>query len=352
MYFYAEMARRTPELVKGITAFDILRNSLDQYLGGMKAYGQVGYKGWLSDYDSSDSAPSLIIAAGYYILDTKDYTWAQKNYEGIKAWAGKMIAADRNNDGIIEYDYSGNSNSWNNKRFQRPANWWDTLGFGHDDAYSNLLAYRACILLAKVSLLINKKSESDYFNSFALKLKTNFFTRFYNPETGVLGGWRSEDGQLHDYYFLFVNSMAITYELVDEDAGRKIMQALLAKMKAVGYTDFSLGLPGNLIPVADADYVDQNPRWGYQKFQVYENGGATGCYAYYTIHALFKLGMRAEAEAILYPMLESYRQGGFEGHCPGSEMTKDWKTWTGECWGYEGFLVDNYLPLLAVHDIY
>jgi hypothetical protein len=88
----------------------------------------------------------------------------------------------------------------------------------------------------------------------------------------------------------------------------------------------------------------------HQKFQVYENGGATGCYAYYTIHALFKLGMRAEAEAILFPMLESYTQGGFEGHCAGSEFTKDWKTWNGECWGYEGFLVDNYLPFLAVHD--
>lgn len=354
LYFYAEMARQAPELVKGITAHDLIRNSLDQYLGGMKAYGQVGYKGgaaWLSDYDSSDSAPSLIISAAYYILDTKDYAWAQKNYDGIKAWADKMIATDKNNDGIIEYGLSGNSNSWDDKKFQRPANWWDTIGFGHDDAYSNVLAYRACLLLAQVSSLINKKTESEYFNSFALKLKNNFFTRFYNPGTGVLGGWRSQDGQLHDYYFLFVNSMAITYGLIEEDAGKKIMEALLAKMKAVGYTDFSLGLPGNLIPVADMDYAHHEARWGYQQFQVYENGGATGCYAYYTIHALFKLGMRTEAEAILYPMLEAYREGGFEGRCPGSEMTKDWKTWTGACWGYEGFLVDNFLSLLAVHDI-
>ena len=61
--------------------------------------------------------------------------------------------------------------------------------------------------------------------------------------------------------------------------------------------------------------------------------------------------MCEEAEAILFPMLESYSKGEFEGNCPGSEMTKDWKTWSGECWGYEGFLVDNYLPLLAVLDI-
>ncbi|HEY6083196.1 MAG TPA: hypothetical protein VIU45_07035, partial [Chitinophagaceae bacterium] len=112
-----------------------------------------------------------------------------------------------------------------------------------------------------------------------------------------------------------------------------------------------LGLPGNLIPVKNEDYMDKNKRWGYDNFQVYENGGATGCYAYYTIHALFKAGMRKEAGAILFPMLESYKYGGFEGYCSDNNMTKDWKSWKGECSGYEGFLVDNYLALLAVLDL-
>ena len=31
-------------------------------------------------------------------------------------------------------------------------------------------------------------------------------------------------------------------------------------------------------------------------------------------------------------------------------MSKDWKTWGGECHGYEGFLDDNYYALLAVLD--
>jgi hypothetical protein len=351
LFLYAEMARKTPPLAAGLTAMDLVRNSLNQYLGGMKAYGQVGYhgNGWQSEYDSTDSAPSLIMAACYYALDTKDRSWITTNYAGIKAWAHKMMATDKNNDGIIEYGYSGNANSWSDK-FKRPANWWDTIGFGHNDAYSNILAYRACILLAQVTASINKKADSDHYKAFAALCKKNFYSTFYNPATGILGGWRSEDGVLHDYYFLFVNSMAITYDLVDAATGKKLMNTLLAKMKEVGYTNFSLGLPGNLLPVADADYTHHDPRWGYQKFQVYENGGATGCYAYYTIHALFKLGMRTEAEAILFPMLESYTQGGFEGHCAGSEFTKDWKTWNGECWGYEGFLVDNYLPFLAVHD--
>jgi hypothetical protein len=60
--------------------------------------------------------------------------------------------------------------------------------------------------------------------------------------------------------------------------------------------------------------------------------------------------MKKEGDSILYPMLESFGKGGFEGYCTGSTMTRDWKTWSGECWGYEGFLVDNYLTFLAVVD--
>jgi hypothetical protein len=348
LFLYAEMARQTPELIKGLTAMDLIRNTLDRYLDGMKGYGQVGYAGWHSDFDSSDSAPSLIIAACYYMVDTKDDAWARQNYPAIKAWADKMIRTDRNGDGLIEYGYSGNAGSWDGKN--RPANWWDTIGFGHDDAYSNALAYRACRLLAGVAKTLDKADDSHYFDSFARKLKSSYSAAFYNPETGVLAGWRSADGKLHDYYFTFVNSVAISYGLLEKDRSKGIMQALLHKMKEVGYSNFQLGLPGNLVPIADEDYTAHDPRWGYGRFQVYENGGATGCYAYYTLHALFSLGMYKEAEAIFLPMLESYKQGGFQGNCQGSGMTKDWKTWEGACWGYEGFLVDNYLPLLAIGD--
>jgi hypothetical protein len=72
VFLYSEMARQTPELVDGFTAMDMVRNTLDKYLEGMKGYGQVGYTngsgGWASKFDSLDSAPSLIISACYYII--------------------------------------------------------------------------------------------------------------------------------------------------------------------------------------------------------------------------------------------------------------------------------------------
>lgn len=348
LFIYAEMARHTPDFAPGVTAMELVGRSLDRYLEGMKAYGQVGYPGWGSIYESSDSTPSLIIAACYYISETHDRVWAAKYYPALLGWARKMMATDTNGDGIIEYGYSGNTGSWNGK--VRPSNWWDTIGFGHDDAYSNALAYHALTLLADVSGSLGKQTAQSELSSFAGRLKSHYYDHFYHPETGVLAGWKSEDGQLHDYFFTFVNSVAICYGLLNDVQGKAVMGSLLKKMKEVGYTRFDLGLPGNLVPVNPEDYTDKNPRFGYNHFQVYENGGATGCYAYFTIHALYQLGMTSEAEAILMPMLQGYANGSFQGNCQGSQMTRDWKTWSGDCWGYEGFLVDNYLTLLAVLD--
>ena len=63
----------------------------------------------------------------------------------MKEWAANMLAMDVDGDGLLEYPMSGNYNSWPEKIVVRPANWWDTIGFGHQDAYSNALAYHALV---------------------------------------------------------------------------------------------------------------------------------------------------------------------------------------------------------------
>jgi hypothetical protein len=112
-------------------------------------------------------------------------------------------------------------------------------------------------------------------------------------------------------------------------------------------------LPGNLIPVRREDYVvRQRDSGGSDKedgsggFPFYENGGATACYAYFTIQALKQLGRMKEADAILFPMLKAFEEGGFQGYGPGGK-SYDWKAWDGSPHGYEGLLVDGFLTLLA-----
>jgi hypothetical protein len=351
-YLYADVARNTPALAGDLKALDMIRQTLEAILHGAKAYGMPGY-GDFPEF-SSDTYPSLLIAAADYVQGAGDGAWLGRNYPTIKSWADNMLATDRDGNGLLKYVLSGNSGSWPVKLKYRPANWWDTIGFGHEDAYANALAYRALKEMAKLAAAAGQADDQRRYAQAAEHLRKAYFEAFYDPSTGVLAGWRSADGQRHDYYFLWVNGIAIDYGLVPSDRAGAIMDRLLAKMNEVGYTRFDLGLPGNLIPVARKDYVDLNPRFGggtkednSDGFQRYENGGATACYAYFTLAALYDLGRRAEADRMLFPMLGSFAKGGFEGACDNG-MTKDWKSWDGACWGYEGFLVDNYYTFLAV----
>jgi hypothetical protein len=303
---------------------------------------------------SLDTYPSLLIAAWNYVGGSNDKAWLEKNYSGVKQWAEKMLAEDHDGNGLIEYHASGNSGSWAAGLPVRPANWWDTIGYGHEDAYSNALAYRALRGMTALAKQLGKADDAARYNAAADKLQKNYFKNFYNPATGILAGWKSADGKLHDYYFLPVNGIAIHYGLVPKDKANAIMDKLLAKMKQVGYTRFDLGLPGNLVPIARRDYVDHDPRWGggakednSDGFQIYENGGATACHAFFTLAALYDLGRRDEADKILFPMLDSFEKGSFEG-MGANGMSNDWKAWDGTPWGYEGFLTDGYYAMLAV----
>jgi len=359
LYMSAQLAQHTPPLAHGLKAMDLVKMTLDRYISGMKAYGLVGYAdnyegadtvSWKSKYDSLDSHPSLLISACYYINSSNDIKWLNENISSLAVWANIIINKDVDGDGLIEYQLSGNYGTWDG--IQRPANWWDTVGFGHKDAYSNALAYRALNLFGAI-LKNTNNPESQKYLDHAAKLKSVYFSTFYNPESGVLAGWRSKDGQLHDYYFTFVNSIAISYGLINEEQGNRVMDKMLSKMESVGFTDFSLGLPGNLIPVKKGDYTASDHRWGgpslengTDAFQIYENGGATACYTYFMVDALQKLKRKMDTQKILFPILKSISAGNFSGKCANG-MSKDWKTWKGECWGYEGYLCDGYMILLA-----
>jgi hypothetical protein len=352
---YSAMAVRTPPLAPGLTANDLIRATLDRYLSGMKGYGQVGYipNDATNPYDYTDTYPSLLITASDYVQGSKDDVWLKKNYAGIKDWAARMLAMDKGT-GMIEFPVSGNSGIWDKKFSLHAGNWWDDIGFGHLDAYGNALAYKALLDMAELAKRAGQPDDAKLYAARAEKLRSVYYDTFYNPATGVLAGWKSSDGHLHDYYFTFVNGVAIMYGLIPRDKANKIMDRMLAKMNEVGYTHFEYGLPGNLIPIRQDDYLEARQEWGggtkadgSDGFQVYENGGATACYAYFTIQALYQLGRHKEGDVILFPMLKSFEDGGFQGSSPNGR-SYDWKSWEGKPYGYEGLLVDGYLTLLSV----
>jgi Bacterial alpha-L-rhamnosidase 6 hairpin glycosidase domain len=351
-YEYADIAKDTPPLADNLHALDMIRQSLERVLGGMKTYGMPGYGDFPEE--TSDTYPSLLIAAVDYVEGRNDKAWLRERYPALKGMAERMLATDRDGNGLISYIATGNSGSWNEGPPKvRPSNWWDTIGFGHNDAYANALAYRALLGMARMADAHGHPGDSRRFSDAATKLHDAYFAAFYGPSTGVLAGWRSADGKTHDYYFLFVNGIAVLYGLVPAEKEAPIMDRLWEKMHEVGFTDFSLGLPGNLVPVARKDYAHKDPRYGGGKlednsdgFEIYENGGATACFSYFTIAAFDHIGQHDKANEILLPILEAFEKREFEGAGP-NHLTNDWRKWDGTSEGYEGFLTDNYYALLA-----
>ena len=366
LFLSSMLALKTPPLVDSITALGLLKMSVERYLNGMKAYGMFGYNDNWEDkdigvdnsksqpYDYLDTYPSLVISACNYIRGSKDIIWADLYYPKIKEWMDRQMKRDYNNNGLVKYELSGNSGSWDG--VVRPANWWDTIGFGYEDAFGNALTYDALNLMVIVAEMTGKNEDAELYKHLAEKMKGVYFKTFYNPKTGVLAGWKSKDGKLHDYYFVMVNSMAVYYNLVPENKIKDVMMAIWNKMQEVGYKDFSLGIPGNLVSVRKEDYTDHNPRWGggdkedgSDAFQRYENGGASLNWSYFTLKAFKKAGLDEQLQKITDGILKAVDDGDFQGSCAKDGMTRDWKTWNGECWGYEGFLCDGYLVLLALN---
>jgi hypothetical protein len=368
IYSCAEFARACPPLPGGFTCLDLVKMTVNRYLDGFLGYGQVGYGcsaasppnpecvAWPTPWTSLDSLPSLLISAAICAEGDNDCTWARDRWGVMIEMAREMIAADRDGNGLVEYPRSGNFGDRPTAE-SRPSNWWDCINFGHEDAYSNALVYRASRMLAQLATRLEYPDDAAVLDSFADKLKKAYVPAFFNPSTGILAGWRSADGQLHDYWFTFVQSVAICCGLVEDPLAAEIMDRILSKMDEVGFNRFDLGLPGNLIPIPKGDYVFHGdpPEIfgepllddGTDGFQYYENGGTTGCWVYYTISALYKTGRSKQAAMLMRSMLESCAQNVFLGFGENG-MSRDWRDWKGGCHGYEGLLAENFLVLLAV----
>ena len=340
MFTFTDPAVFTPPLPGGVEAIQLARESLDRYFAGAAGYG-TGMEDILTD-----TYPSLLIAAWDVIRVTGDLRLLRRWLPKLEDMAAKAIAQDRDGNGLPESTRSGLRGT----AVCPTANWWDQVNFGHEDAYSAALSYRAFGCLADLERLARRPGDTARFEDRAASIRAAYVTNFFNPKTGVLAGWKDAHGELHDYWFVFVNGMAIAYGLVPDTLANEIVDRFQAKMREVGYTRFDLGLPGNLVPIAKDDYGKATlgtptKADGSDSFGIFENGGASACYAYFYVQALYQLGRRAEAERILWPMMRTFAAGGFQN---GVGRAGEWRHWDGRPSGYEGFLADAYYAQMAV----
>jgi hypothetical protein len=353
LWFYADQAFWTPEIAPGISMLPLVRRTIEFWLSGsrLKPSGEVVCYWDFLNFLDANAGP--LIASWDYVEASGDLAWLGRNIGKLELVADFLARRDVDGDGLVEATQSGNYGT-----LQQPARscaWWDALNCGHKDAYCNAVIYRAWRCLADLEQKLGRGEQKKRYTQLADKLKAAYVPTLLNPETGWLAWWKSADGQLHDYAAPTVNGLAIEYGLVPQERGREILARLRAKMEAVGFTRFDLGVPPMLVPVPRADYIQPHgcgcPKQedGADTFGQYMNAGITAGHVLHFLAAHYAVGEPGPADKILRAMLERQGRGEFQNGVTDSYPNGiDWTTWDGQPSGYEGYLADSFRFLQAV----
>ena len=349
--FYADQALWTPEIAPGVSVMRQVRRSIEWWLDHRtdpsgEVIGYWDYRHFL------DANPGIITSCWDYVEATGDHEWLKGRIAQLEHLSAFLEQRDIDGDGLVEATQSGNDNTLIEPA--RSCCWWDALNCGYKDGYSNALIYRAWRCLAELEGHLGSAEKQRHYTVLADRLKATYFKTLYNPVTGWLAWWKSEDGMLHDYGTPIVNGLAIEYGLVEPAKGRQILSLLRAKMQDSGFTRFDLGLPCTLEPVRRADYLQPGglgvPRRadGTDTFQTYMNGGISAGHTLHFIMAYHVVGEPENADAMLQAMLGRQRTIGFQNGVQNKANEGiDWTNWTGAPKGYEGYLADVFMLMQA-----
>ena len=361
IWFYADQAFFMPEIAPGISVMPLVRRTIDYWLDQRMRRGADGrLTGEITGYwdygNFLDANASPLIAAWDYVESTGDICWLGRRIERLELVADFLARRDVDGDGFVEAAQSGNRGTL--VQPNRSCAWWDALNCGHKDGYTNALIYRAWRSLADLERKLGRADKAVLYARLADRLKAVYAKTLYNPQTGFLAGWKSADGELHDYASPTLNGLAVEYGLVDPGQGRAILDRLRIKMAEAGFTRFDLGVPPMLVPVRRSDYLQPNclglpvREDGTDTFGYYMNAGITAGQVLHYLAAHYVLGDRELAErgdTVLKAMLERQHRGEFQNGVRDATFEGiDWTTWDGKPSGYEGYLADSFRFLQAV----
>jgi len=349
VHFKSEMALFAPALLPGVSLHDTLGRALD--LGFTHAQGPSGEVNWRFAEDRFkdatevtgfvDSTPSNLVALHHHIAATRDWSLFEKHREGVRRAAAFLLGLEKNGNGMLELPYHGCF--FDEADGGRTRNWWDNVAFGHWDACFMLLCHHALVRTQELFETVGLADDAGRIRGWRKRFARAFHKEFWQPATRRYAGWVDAQGKAHDYAFTFVNAMAVNEGIVPVGRGRAILRAMLRDMRRLGY-DGVYGVPGNLVPFQASDTIswDVLGRWG-----VYENGGLCGMAAGHFLKALYRVGLREDADRIFFRMLDTFeREDTHSGPFPGYARSVDWRTKEGRPCGYN-YLADNYYFLVA-----
>ncbi|MCF7837992.1 MAG: hypothetical protein K9N49_05120 [Candidatus Marinimicrobia bacterium] len=376
-FFYSDAIRCLPEPLPGIDLPMLVRRTLDDWFAN-----RVMQHGNVAAFCKSDTYlftnPALICAAWDYVDATGDLDWLRTNLNSLNLVANFILRRDQDGDGLVESLHSGNR--WSLRDPDRADFYLETVNFGHKNALTNAFAYRAFLRYADLLERVESNELAAVYHKAAAKLESVFYDTFHNPETGVLAGWISQDGEMHDYVSPYINGLACAVGLAAPEQGREILGRIMTRLRELKPEGWRWGVPVNLVPVPDYDLIQPAlrpdgkfgmcelarsildtvpdelgvPRWvdpdGTKSFRgraLYNGATQTGLTAF-LIMGLDAVGMREDADWILEPLLQAAGAGELQnGLHVESGTGAEHHDWDGNPTGYEGYLPEGWYFLVA-----
>jgi hypothetical protein len=333
-----DMAAYTMPAKVGPAPIELARHTATMALKDGRGYGD-------SRENYQDSDPSILNMTGRVHQVAPNADWLTDVWPFVRRTAERILAKVDRRGLVVAPLATGNYGGE-----VTITNAWDSVNFGHYDAYSNAETYRA---FRNVSALARAAGDHQFrmrVERAAEKLRKAYAPCFYNSQTGWFGSWRSKDGELHDYGHICVNGPACLYGFVSPARARRVLERMEAKRLELGADDFSYGLPSALLPIRRGDYLEG--AWGQglredgrDGFGIFCNGCLTLGLAYYYIRAMTVHGFTKVADQMAREILQGHASGRQVG---GVGSGREFYTFEGIVCGYEGVYVLQFPALLAI----
>jgi len=336
------IARDLDPLPSGISPMALVGISLSRWLDGAPSYGSglTSHGPHRLEDEYVHMAANTLVAVGRYLAATSDHAWFARHRDQIIVEITRMLERDVDSDGLVESTIRlGNSGE-----HQWSTAWSDVISFGWKDAWANAVLFEAWRELAPALRALGDPGTTALASRLdvaADALSAAYLPTFFNEETGLIAGWRSHDGELHDYGFSLVNGAACSTELIPRDTARSIMARLREHWNNVGLDDLRNGLPLNLWRIPESDIggvVFGMPMGGYQQ------GGCSHHGARVVVDAFDRVELTQDADELLEALATTIADDSSFG---GLGSGIDWRMWDGTPSGYEGQLAEGFSVLAS-----
>jgi|GEM_PF-340862 len=331
------IAERIGTLPNGISPMSLVGVSLSRWLDGAPSYGSgaTSHGTHRLEDEYVQLAGNTLVAVGRYLNATGDTAWFARHRIRLLGEIERMLERDVDGDGLVESTIRlGNSGE-----HQWSTAWADVLSFGWKDAWANAVVFEAWSELAPALRAQGDEETAalaERIEDASRALQRAYLPTFLNDATGLIAGWRSRDGALHDYGFSLVNGAACSTELLPVETAREVMSRLRAHWDAVGLDDLRNGIPLNLWRIPEEDIggvVFGLPMGGYQQ------GGCSHHGARVLVDAFDRVGLDAKADELQVALAATIADDSSFG---GLGSGVDWRMWDGTPSGYEGQLAEGF----------